>query len=140
MKSTLSLARFWYKSRANSDEIGEILSRTYEIPFNPSSYVSLTDSNSPLSDPYEYNYVSAKELLSEQAWSAFPNPASQWAQVDGDFDVADFSLELRTTAGSLVLWQQNQKTMDVSALPSDFYLLHLHTNNGVGVRKLIVSK
>jgi hypothetical protein len=116
------------------------LSRTHEIPFNASTYVSPTGSNSPLSDPYEYNYVSAKELLSEQAWSAFPNPASQWVQVDGDFDVADFSLELRTTAGSLILRQQNQKTMDVSALPSDIYLLNLHTNNGVGVRKLIVSK
>lgn len=113
-------------------------------PSLPGAYqVQVVDENgcySPLSEPYEYNFVSANEVLSDAAWKVFPNPASHWLLVEGSFDTTTFSLELRTSTGSLVLRQQNQKMLDVSALPNGMYLLQLKTRNCVNVRNLVISR
>ena len=115
--------------------------------FNPTldgSYqVQVVDENgcpSPLSEPYEYFTLSAGSVLPDEQWSVVPNPASNQLQLWGNFDDRACSVELWSSTGNLVQRERNTRTFSVANLPTGQYWVRLTTNQGSGLRRVVIVR
>ena len=76
----------------------------------------------------------------ERMTDLYPNPAADRVTLASSFGISGVSVY--NTAGTLVLERQGlagtMHTLDISALPTGAYLLHLRTPVGTAVKKLLV--
>lgn len=91
--------------------------------------------------------VSTKNVLSNASLSVFPNPASDYINLDIDFDEAtDASVFITDVSGRLVKSQnlgtitKERATIDVSDLAAGTYMVRLSTNEGFKVQRVVITK
>ncbi len=84
--------------------------------------------------------LSTNTFLSEK-FNLFPNPATTIVNITNNEQMKVKEVEIYDTAGKLIDTQTfNDKTeiqLNVSALNSGTYLLHIQTNEGIAVKKLV---
>ena len=80
------------------------------------------------------NYVSDK-------FNLYPNPATNLVNITNSENMSVRQVEIYDLAGKLINTQHfNNETeiqLNIEALTSGTYLMHLHTNKGMAVKKLI---
>jgi hypothetical protein len=66
----------------------------------------------------------------------YPNPAKNILIIDGNY----ISATIYDVFGKVVLNTDYQKTIDVAALSSGIYFIHINTNNASTVKKITIAK
>jgi len=67
----------------------------------------------------------------------YPNPAKNTLTIDGDYT----SVTIYNVVGKAVLaTDYYQKTIDVAALGSGIYFIHINTKNAITVKKITIAK
>ncbi len=86
------------------------------------------------------NVVSSPTFLSKK-FNLYPNPATEIVNITNNEQMRVKEVEIYDTAGKLIDTQtfndQTEIKLNVSALNSGTYLLHLKTNEGIAVKKLV---
>ncbi len=84
--------------------------------------------------------LSINEQLS-QKFNLFPNPATSIVNITNNENMSIKQIEIYDVAGKLINTQNFNKEaeiqLNIEPLTSGTYLLHLHTNEGVAVKKLV---
>lgn len=90
--------------------------------------------------PPEVITLSTNEQLA-QKFNLYPNPANNVVNIINNEQMRVKEVEIYDTAGKLITTQnfndQTQIQLNVSALNSGTYLLHLKTSEGIAVKKLV---
>ncbi len=86
------------------------------------------------------NVVSSPTFLSKK-FNLYPNPATEIVNITNNEQMMVKEVEIYDTAGKLIETQtfndQTQIQLNISALNSGTYLLHLKTDEGIAVKKLV---
>ena len=86
------------------------------------------------------NVVSSPTFLSKK-FNLYPNPATEIVNISNNEQMKVKEVEIYDTAGKLIGTQtfndQTEIKLNISALNSGTYLLHLKTNEGIAVKKLV---
>jgi len=111
------------------------LQKSFSGPYNKFDNVRLTAlKNVPT------EVLSTNTFLSEK-FNLFPNPATETVNITNNEQMRIKEIEIYDTAGKLIETQtfndQTQIQLNISALNSGTYLLHLKTNEGIAVKKLV---
>lgn len=73
--------------------------------------------------------------------NVFPNPASNWLQLESNSSEPIRSVDIYNLSGQLMSTyparQINNETIDVSALPPGMYLIHAHSASGLHLAKVM---
>jgi len=83
--------------------------------------------------------LSTNTFLSEK-FNLFPNPATNIVNITNNEHMRVKEVEIYDTAGKLIgtqTFDQTQIQLNISALNSGTYLLHLKTSEGIAVKKLV---
>lgn len=70
----------------------------------------------------------------------YPNPAKDILTIDLPETIKDFSFELTDLVGRTLIKQENQKTVNVSALTKGAYLAVIKTGDHTAIRKIMIEK
>lgn len=70
--------------------------------------------------------------------SIYPNPTSGYLIIKSPYPV--YRVELYDSDGKQREIKTNTNSLDISSYPGGFYIIRIFTNNGVEVRKIMVSK
>lgn len=68
--------------------------------------------------------------------SIFPNPANSEVNIDLPSDIY-FEIEIVTVTGEIVITDQNQNLIDISALSSGIYFVKIYTDQNLAIQKLV---
>lgn len=86
------------------------------------------------------NFLNTNSYISRK-FNLYPNPATNIVNITNSENIVVKQVEIYDLAGKLINTQHfNNETeiqLNVETLTDGTYLLHLHTNNGVAVKKLI---
>ncbi len=86
--------------------------------------------------------TSANDIVTNNALSVFPNPASQklYLALEGS-DLRGFNIEVQSVLGqpAAIIATNNNQALDISHLPAGIYLVRLTQENRQFVRKFLVS-
>jgi hypothetical protein len=96
---------------------------------------------------YDACIIGIEEVIPEAHLQIFPNPSSEYINMQFDFDQAtDLSVIMTDMQGKVVRWQSYKGVLkdnlqfDVNQVTSGNYLLHFSTKNGQRAEKVIVLK
>jgi aminopeptidase YwaD len=70
----------------------------------------------------------------------YPNPAKDVLTIDLPDTIKDFNFELTDLLGRTLIKQENQKTVNVSALTNGAYLATIKTADHTAIRKIVIEK
>ena len=93
----------------------------------------------------EDSLVSTLEELPTQQFDVYPNPVKESLVVDlaKEVDLKDGQIEIFNTLGQKVIHQtlfSHQTILSVSTLESGVYWVKIYTENGVGIKEIVVEE
>lgn len=87
--------------------------------------------------------VSTEEQLTETQFEVYPNPATETLNISigSEIDLLDGRIEIFNTLGQQILTQEidYQMNLKIQHLESGVYWVKIHTNEGVGIKKISVK-
>jgi hypothetical protein len=69
--------------------------------------------------------VVSSNIIEKQPLAVYPNPASSQISIMSDGPFVDFSINVLSVNGTVVLESENMSTIDISVLPAGMYFLQL---------------
>ncbi len=136
--SSSSTGNQWY---VDGSIIPGATGQSYIPQQNGTYQVSFTDQyncTSPLSDPFDVNWVSIENISSTDELKIFPNPASGICTITGIPVNSRFTIRITTSAGNPMLEVDNMSRINVSSLENGLYLLTIWMENEPSVTKKLL--
>ena len=116
------------------------IGRNYDTPQAPPSFLKFDNIKITALNAVPPHILSAESFLA-QKFNLYPNPATNVVNITNSENLLVQQIALYDTAGKLITTENyNNKTeiqLNVEHLASGTYLLHLKTNEGTAVKKLV---
>ena len=107
--------------------------------------ISVSDDAPTITVIFDENaLVNTEEQLLEKQFDIYPNPAKERLVIDlaKEVNLADSNVEVFNSLGQKVLYQSlqnSQTTLDISALETGVYWVKVYTEDGVGIKEIVVE-